>query len=260
MRLASLCIRLNMLQIFSLEFDMTNCKPSSTPYFSLSRLNQTQGTPLPNPTHFPSLVGALQYLTFTRPDLSFVGNQVCQFMHSPIDTHMVATKQILRYLKGTLNHGLLFHPNSFTFQAYADADWAGNPKDRRFTSGYVVFLGSTPITWVSKKQSTVSRSFTKAEYRSLASTTVEVFWIRMILKDLGIFLPDPPLLWCDNLSALALASNPVFHARTKHIEVDYHFIREKVVRRDIVVKFVSTTDQLADILTKCLPSPRFTRL
>jgi hypothetical protein len=90
------------------KFDMTNCKPSSTPYSSLSRLNQTQGTPLPNPTHFRSLVGALQYLTFTRPDLSFAVNQVCQFMHSPTDTHLVAAKRILRYLKGTLTHGLLF--------------------------------------------------------------------------------------------------------------------------------------------------------
>jgi hypothetical protein len=181
-------------------------------------------------------------------------------MHSLTDTHMVAAKRILRYLKGTLNHGLLFRPSSLTLQAYADADWAGNPDDRRSTSGYVVFLGSIPITWVSKKQSTVSRSSTEAEYRSLASATAEVFWIRTVLKDLGVFLLDPPLLWCDNLSAIALASNPVFHARTKHIEVDYHFIREKVVRRDIVVKFISTTDQLADILTKCLSSPGFHRL
>ncbi len=96
-------------------------------------------------------------------------------MHSPTDTHLVAAKRILRYLKGTLTHGLLFRPSSLHLQAYADADWAGNPDDRRSTSGYVVFLGSTPITWVSKKQSTVSRSSTEAEYRSLASATAEVF-------------------------------------------------------------------------------------
>ena len=181
-------------------------------------------------------------------------------MHSPTDIHMVAAKRILRYLKGTLNHGLLFRPNFLTLQAYADADWAGNLDDHCSTSGYVVFLGLPPITWVSKKQSTVSRSSTEAEYRSLASTTAEVFWICIVLKDLGVFLLDPPLLWCNNLSAIALASNPVFHSRTKHIEVDYHFIREKVVRHDIVVKFISTTDQLADILNKCLSSPGFHRL
>jgi hypothetical protein len=206
------------------RFDMTNCKPSSTPYSSTSRLTKDQGTPLVDPTSFRSLVGALQYLTFTRPDLSFAVNQVCQFMHSPTDTHLIAAKWILRYIKGSLSSGLLFQPGSLNLQAYADADWAGDPLDRRSTSGYVVFLGFTPITWVSKKQCTVSRSSTEAEYRSLASATAEVFWIRMVLKDLGLFLPNPPILWCDNLSALALASNPVFHARTKHIEVDYHFI------------------------------------
>ena len=95
-------------------------------------------------------------------------------MHSPTNTHMVVAKQILRYLKGTFNHGLLFRPNSLTLQAYADANWAGNPDDRCSTSGYVVFLGKTPITWVSKKQSTISRSSTEAEYRSLSSATAEV--------------------------------------------------------------------------------------
>jgi hypothetical protein len=115
-------------------------------------------------------------------------------------------------------------------------------------------------SWVSKKQCTVSWYSTEAEYRSLASATAEVFWIRMVLKDLGIFILDPPLLWCDNLFALALASNLVFHSHTKHIEVDYHFVKEKVVHRDVVVKFISTTDQLADILTKSLPSSSFSRL
>jgi hypothetical protein len=242
------------------RFNMTSCKPSSTPFTSTSRLTPTQGQPLSDPTPFRSLVGALQYLTFTRPDLSFAVNQVCQFMHNPTDVHLMAAKRILRYLRGTLHCGLLFRPSSLQLQAYADADWAGDPVDRRSTSGYVVFLGSTPITWVSKKQCTVSRSSTEAEYRSLASATAELYWIRMVLRDLGIFLSNTPVLWCDNLSALALASNPVFHARTKHIEVDYHFVREKVVRRDVAVKFISTSDQLADILTKSLPSPGFTRL
>uniref|UniRef100_A0A2N9IJX2 Reverse transcriptase Ty1/copia-type domain-containing protein n=1 Tax=Fagus sylvatica TaxID=28930 RepID=A0A2N9IJX2_FAGSY len=109
------------------RFDMTNCKPSSTPYSSTSRLTKDQGTPLVDPTSFRSLVGALQYLTFTRPDLSFAVNQVCQFMHSPTDTHLIAAKRILRYIKGSLSSGLLFQPGSLNLQAYADADWAGDP-------------------------------------------------------------------------------------------------------------------------------------
>uniref|UniRef100_A0A2N9IRW5 Reverse transcriptase Ty1/copia-type domain-containing protein n=1 Tax=Fagus sylvatica TaxID=28930 RepID=A0A2N9IRW5_FAGSY len=217
------------------RFNMTSCKPSSTPFTSTSRLTPTQ-------------------------DLSFAVNQVCQFMHNPTDVHLMAAKRILRYLRSTLHRGLLFHPSSLQLQAYADTDWAGDPVDRRSISSYVVFLGSTPITWVSKKQWTISRSSMKAEYRSLTSAIAELYWIRMVLRDLGIFLSNTLVLWCDNLSALALASNPVFHARTKHIEVDYHFVREKVVRRDVDVKFISTSDQLAEILTNSLPSPGFTRL
>ena len=120
-----------------------------------------------------------------------------------------------------------------------------------------MYLGSNPITWSAKKQPTVSRSSTESEYRALATASVEVCWLRTLLKDLGIFLSQPPILWCDNVSALAIASNPVFHACMKHIEVDFHFIRERVLRKDLVVKFVSTNDQLADIFTKSLPTQRF---
>ena len=129
--------------------------------------------------------------------------------------------------------------------------------DRRSIIGMVLFFGNSPISWSAKKRGTVSRSSIEAEYRALASTTTELYWIRMLLRDFGLFLPHPPLLWCDNVSALAIATNPVFHARTKHIEVDYHFVREKVLRRDVMLKVISTHDQLADLFTKGLPSPRF---
>ena len=120
-----------------------------------------------------------------------------------------------------------------------------------------MYLGYNPITWSAKKQLTVSKSSTKSEYRALASTTAELCWLRQVLRDLGIFLAILPKVWCDNVFALAIASNPVFHARTKHIEVDYHFIRERVLRRDLHVKYISTGDQLADIFTKSLPTSRF---
>ena len=118
-----------------------------------------------------------------------------------------------------------------------------------------MFLGNSPITWSGKKQSTVSFSSAEAQYRALASATAELCWIRMLLKDFGVFLPHPPILWCDNVLALAIASNPVFHARTNHIEVDYHFVRKRVLRHDLQVKFVASQDQLANILTKGLASP-----
>ena len=129
--------------------------------------------------------------------------------------------------------------------------------DRRSLTGMVLFFGNSLISWSAKKQGTVFRSPTEAEYRALASTTAELYWIRMLRQDFGFFLPHPPLLWCDNVSALAIATNPVFHTRTKHIKVDYHFVREKVLRRDVILKFISTHDQLAYLFTKALPSPRF---
>jgi hypothetical protein len=206
---------------------------------------------------YRSLVGALHYLTFTRPDLSFAVHQVCQYMASPTFVHLMAAKRILRYLKGTLHLGLSFKPGPLTLSAFTDADWAGDPDDRRSTSGLLVYLGPNPITWSAKKQLTVSRSSTESEYRALALASAELCWLRTLLKDLGVFISAAPILWCDNIFALAIASNPVFHARTKHIEVDFHFVRERVLRKDLAVKFVSTLDQLADIFTKSLPTHRF---
>uniref|UniRef100_A0A2N9FSR2 Reverse transcriptase Ty1/copia-type domain-containing protein n=1 Tax=Fagus sylvatica TaxID=28930 RepID=A0A2N9FSR2_FAGSY len=242
------------------KFTLTDCKAASTPIATTPLLTSTSTELLSDPTPYRSLVGALQYATFTRPDITFAVNRVCQFMHKPSPAHLVAAKRILRYLKGTLDRGILFQPGPFALTAFTDADWAGDPCDRRSTSGIIVFLGNNPITWLAKKQHTVSRSSTEAEYRSLASGAAELSWIRQVLCDLGLFLPSAPLIWCDNTSALALASNPVFHGRTKHIEVDYHFIRERVVRGDLKLQFISTEDQLADVFTKALPSPRFHRL
>uniref|UniRef100_A0A2N9I1W1 Integrase catalytic domain-containing protein n=1 Tax=Fagus sylvatica TaxID=28930 RepID=A0A2N9I1W1_FAGSY len=203
------------------------------------------------------VVRALQYCTLTRPDIAFSVNQLCQFMHSPTNTHWAAAKRVLRYLKGTIDHGLFFSKSSLHLHAFCDSDWAGGPDDRRSTTGFGIFLGSCLVSWSAKKQSVVARSSTEAEYRAMAITTADLYWIRMLLKDLHVPLSSPPVLWCDNAGALALASNPVFHARTKHIEIDYHFIREKVVNRDMSLRFISTGDQRADIFTKGLPTPRF---
>ena len=144
-----------------------------------------------------------------------------------------------------------------TLTAFSDADWAGDPFDRRSTTGLLVFLGPSPISWSSKKQTTVTRSSIEAEYRALATTAAEVSWLRILFKKLRIFLSHVPVLWCDNASAIALSANPMFHSRTKHIEVDYHYVHEKGLHRDLCVRFVSGKDNLADIFTKPLPSPSF---
>ena len=178
-------------------------------------------------------------------------------MHAPTSTHWTAAKCVLRYLKNSVDHGLIYTKGSLNLSAYCDSDWTGRPDDRQSTSGFAIFLGNCLVSSSAKKQSVVSRSSTKAEYWSLAITTAELFWLRMLFKDLGVSLPTAPVLWCDNISTLALASNPIFHACTKHIKVDYHFIREKVVNRDIVIKFINSFDHVADIFTKGFSSAQF---
>ncbi|XP_021833784.1 uncharacterized protein LOC110773568 [Prunus avium] len=234
---------------------MEGAKPCVTPIGSL-KLDHT-GPLLQNPTEYRSLAGALQYLTWTRPDLSFAVNQVCQFMHTPRESHMQAVKRILRYLKGTVTDGLWFKKGHLNLVSYSDADWAGCHFDRRSTSGYCVFFGPNLISWSAKKQPTVARSSTEAEYRSLAITAAELTWICKVLTDIGFSLHSTPLLWCDNISAISLASNPVFHARTKHVELDYHYIRELVLSKALTVRYVCSQDQIADIHTKALPKERF---
>ncbi|KAM1486966.1 hypothetical protein ACFX2I_001086 [Malus domestica] len=236
--------------------NMADAKPISTPVPSGKRLSLYEGEPLSDGSSFRSVVGALQYLLFTRPDIAYAVNQVCQFMHSPTTAHWAAVKRILRYLKGTHDHGLLYKPSPLTLTAFADADYAGDPDNRRSTGGHCIFLGENLISWSSKKQRGVSRSSTEAEYRQLAYTSAHLSWFRNLFRDL--YLPlQPPRLWCDNISAIAVASNPVYQARMRYVEVDYHYIRDKVIRKEIEVGYVATTDQIADFLTKGLSSVRF---
>jgi len=236
---------------------MAESKPYRAPCTAGSKMSKYDGEVLLDPTEYRTIVGALQYVTLTRPDIAYSVNQLCRHMHVPTYVHFTAAKRVLRYLKGTLTSGLHYCKGPIHLNAYCDADWAGNPDDRRSTTGYGVFLGPNLISWSAKKQHIVSRSSTEAENRSLSLTASELFWLRMLMRELHIALPCPPTIWCDNSGALALASNPVFHARTKHIEVDIHFIREKVTNRDIQLRYLSTIEQVADIFTKGHTADRF---
>lgn len=178
-------------------------------------------------------------------------------MHQLQNMHYQQLKRLLHYLKGTLDYGIHLTSGELNLQAYSDSDWAGDLQDRKFTSGYCAFLGRNFICWSVKKQSTVARSSTETEYRALAMAATDITWLRRLLTNFGIPQITLTPLYCDNLSAIALANNPIFHARTKHIEVDYHYIRDCISTKEIEVHHLSTVDQVADIFTKALPTSRF---
>ncbi|RVW35384.1 Retrovirus-related Pol polyprotein from transposon RE1 [Vitis vinifera] len=208
-------------------------------------------------TQTKRLVDSLVYLTVTRPNISYAVHQVSQYLSAPRSTHYAAVLRILRYLKGTLFHGLFYSAQSpLVLRAFSDADWAGDPTDHRSTTGYCFLLGSSLISWRSKKQTFVARSSTEAEYCALADTTSELLWLRWLLKDLSVSTSSATPLYCDNQSAIHIAHNDVFHERTKHIEIDCHFIRYHLVHGALKLFSVSSKDQLADIFTKSLPKRR----
>lgn len=237
---------------------ITDTKVSSTPLEHNLHLIPGAGTPLRDPTLYRHLVGSLVYLTVTRPDIAYAVHTVSQFMAAPRSDHYAAVLRILRYLKGTMYHGLFFSSSSsLVLQGFSDADWGGDITDRRSTTGYCFFLGDSLISWRSKKQSLTSRSSTESEYRALADTTQELLWLRWLLSDMGAPQISATPLWCDNRSAIQIAHNDVFHERTKHIEIDCHFIRQHVMRKTVCLQFISTTDQPADIFTKAHLPRRF---
>ncbi|KAI0511112.1 hypothetical protein KFK09_011735 [Dendrobium nobile] len=160
---------------------LENCKHVVTPFSLKSQRDSTSFQPIDNPMQFRQLVGALQFLTITRPDISFAVNKLCQAMHSPHQYDFQALKHLLRYLKGTLDFGLPITSTSTSLRAYADSDWAGDPLDRKSTTGYCCFIGDTLLSWCVKKQPTVARSSTEAEYRALATAATDIVWLRRLL-------------------------------------------------------------------------------
>lgn len=204
---------------------MTDAKPVATPMSSSQVLTLHSGELLSNPSEYRATVGSLQYLGLTHPDIAFTVNRLSQYMHEPRTLHWEAVKRLLQYLVGTANKGMFFSASSpLTLHAYSDADWAGNRDDYTSTGAYIVYLGSQPISWCSKKQTGVARSSTEAEYRALTSATAELTWLLSLMSELGLKSSEIPVLYCDNIGATYLSANPVFHSRMKHLALDYHFV------------------------------------
>jgi Reverse transcriptase (RNA-dependent DNA polymerase) len=240
------------------EIGMLECKPVDTPMVPNIKLEAyTDHTPT-NIERYQKLVGKLIYLSHTRPDIAYAVSVVSQFMHSPKEEHLEAVMRIIRYLKGTPGKGIVFRKNShLQVVAYSDADWAGCVIDRRSTAGYFTFVGGNLVTWKSKKQNVVSLSSAESEFRGMVKAICELLWIRKFLTELGFEPKSEMKLFCDNKAAIDISHNPVQHDRTKYIEIDRHFIKEKLEARIISMPFVRSNEQLADVLTKPVSSKIF---
>ncbi|KAH9770759.1 hypothetical protein KPL71_012474 [Citrus sinensis] len=237
--------------------NMCGAKPMSTLLCSTPSLKLFDGIASADATEYRKVVGALQYLSFTRPGISFAVNKLSQFMHSPSVPHWQAVKRVLRYLKGTTSYGLFLKRNSpCLLHAYSDADWVRD-ESMYSTSTYMLYLGGNPISWRSNKQKSVARSTTEAEYLAVSNAASEVRWVQNLLHELGLQLSQTPTIYCDNIRTTYLCRNPVFHSKVKHIDLAYHFVRDWVNKGLLRVSYVSVADQLADSLTKPLSKRPF---
>ncbi|RVW22282.1 Retrovirus-related Pol polyprotein from transposon RE1 [Vitis vinifera] len=194
-------------------------------------------------------------------DLAYALSVVSQYMHNPEEQHMNAVMRILRYLKNAPRKGILFVKNvdHQSIEVYSNADWAGVVDDRRSTSGYFTFVGGNLVSWKSKKQNVVARSSAEAEFRGMTLGLWEALWLRLLLHDLGYLSRQPIRLFCDNKAACDIAHNPVQHDRTKHVEVDRFFIKEKLDDKIVELPKIRSENQLADILTKVVSSQVFSK-
>jgi hypothetical protein len=241
---------------------MENCNPCHVPMENRLKLGKLVDGEVIDASMYRSLVGSLRYLVNTRPDLSYSVGIMSRYMESPGRQHWAALKQILRYVQGTVNLGCVYRagagPELIT--GFSDSDHGGDPDDRKSTSGLVFLLGSSAITWASQNQKSVALSSCEAEYMVASAASCQAVWLSRLLGEVIGEEPKKIKLLVDNQSAIALCKNPVHHERTKHIDIRFHFIREKIEDGKVEVDHVRTEEQLADILTKSLGRVKFAEL
>ena len=236
------------------RFHMGDCRPMPTPMITNWKKLHASDSELVDPTLYRQLIGSLMYLVNTRPNICFAVNTLSQFMVEPRRVHWVAAKHVLRYLQGTVDYGLDYRQgDGVRLAGYTDSDWAGSASDRKSTSRCCFVLGSAIVSWFSQKQKSVALSSSEAEYMAASQASCEAIWLRKML--VGLFGQElrPTMIFCDNQSCIKLMENPVFHDRSKHIEIRYHFIRDCVQWGAVKLEYISTEEQVADILTKSLP-------
>lgn len=241
---------------------MWDCNPTKLPMDPKESLSKDEeGKPVDS-TMFKSMIGGLRYLVHTRPDIASSVGVVSRYMERPTILHQLAAKRILRYVKGTLNFGLVYKKTSSvnSIVGYSDSDLGGHSDDRRSTGGMVFYLNSSLVSWGSQKQRCIALSSCEAEFMAATAAACQAIWLRKMLSQVIGAYVEPVVHYIDNRSALDLAKNHVFHERSKHIDIRYHFIRECVENGEIIVRHVSTDLQRADALTKPLPIARFERM
>lgn len=239
------------------KFGLTDANAVSTPLAASARLSRTDGTPLDGPgaVTYAEIVGSLLWVSVsTRPDIAFSVGALARYLSCPTTAHLGAAKHVLRYLSGTRSHGIVFQDHGITaITAFCDSDYAACVDTRRSTTGFVFTMYGGAVSWASKLQRTSAVSTAEAEYQAASAVVKEALWLRQLLPHLGIPVDSALPIACDNQACISLITTPQLTARTKHIDVIHHFIRERAALGEVVFSYVSTHDQLADILTKALP-------
>src|SRR5579859_3800899 len=237
------------------KFQMLDAKPASIPIphgVKLIKLDEQEESTIDDKI-YQSKVGSLMYaMLCTHPDLAYTVSQISQFNNHPSEEHDAATNRVFKYLRGTSNLRITFDGKvGLEMRAYSDANWGGEV-DRKSVGGYLFCLAGGAVSWAAKKQPTVALSSMESEYMALTQAAKESIWIQRLIEELGIPIANVNVIYADNQGSIALAKNPEYHARTKHIDIQHHFVRECVENGSIILQYVPTNEMAADAMTKGL--------
>lgn len=243
---------------------MMDAKPSAVPAVGGIDLDSDtpEGVNMVSSTHYRYLIGKLMYaMVSTRPDIAFATGFLGKYARNPDERHLDAAKVAIKYLVGTKNAYIEYKQSSnpLKIEGYCDSDYAGDLQSRKSTSGYVFMLNGAPISWSSKRQGCVATSSTEAEYMAASHAAKEAIWLRRLMGELGYPQKDPTIIHEDSTGCIGMSKNPIHHSKTKHIDVQYHFIRERVEKGEVILQKITSQDQIADAFTKPLDRVKFTQ-